>query len=360
MSRYPGAVHVLVAIVKKRLNLSASLYQILQILSLTMFERMQLNKLLSKLDVDSGIEDCQPIESLRLTLEHHCAKSSPQLRDSHTSVNGAILRDVLKIMAHPSSLKTRESHSDTGRPASRERPFRWLCDTISFYSVLTLLAVCFSSWSLLAFLLSFILPRRFGNRLGQAAINLFFSFFLATMRWTGIARCDLSALDGLREERGIIFIANHLALLDILLLGSRLPCMVCIIKADLWNNPLLGGGRLAGYIRNDDAVKLVRRSSKTLREGSNLLIFPEGTRNRGGQICLFKPGFALIARQAQAAIQPIFIKSNSLYLSKGWPLWRRPTFPLMYSATLGNREYVDERADVFSNRLQATFCAKLQ
>jgi len=33
------SVYVLVAIIKKRLKLSASLYEILQILSLTMFER---------------------------------------------------------------------------------------------------------------------------------------------------------------------------------------------------------------------------------------------------------------------------------------------------------------------------------
>ena len=51
------SVYVLVAIVKKRLNLPASLYQILQILSLTMFERMPLNQLLSKMSVDSGIDD---------------------------------------------------------------------------------------------------------------------------------------------------------------------------------------------------------------------------------------------------------------------------------------------------------------
>jgi hypothetical protein len=41
------SVYVLVAIVKKRLNLSASLYEMLQILSLTMFERMPLNQLLT-------------------------------------------------------------------------------------------------------------------------------------------------------------------------------------------------------------------------------------------------------------------------------------------------------------------------
>jgi len=52
------SVYVLVAIVKKRLQLPGRLYQTLQILSLTMFERMPLNQLLAKaatddLDIDS-------------------------------------------------------------------------------------------------------------------------------------------------------------------------------------------------------------------------------------------------------------------------------------------------------------------
>lgn len=42
------SVYVLVAILKKRLNLSASLYEILQILSLTMFERTPLDQLLAR------------------------------------------------------------------------------------------------------------------------------------------------------------------------------------------------------------------------------------------------------------------------------------------------------------------------
>ncbi len=46
------SVYVLVAIVKKRLNLSASLYELLQILSLTLFERIPLIQLLA---------DCEPI-----------------------------------------------------------------------------------------------------------------------------------------------------------------------------------------------------------------------------------------------------------------------------------------------------------
>jgi hypothetical protein len=50
------SVYVLVAIVKKRLNLSASLYEMLQILSLTMFERMPLNQLLANINAGDSVE----------------------------------------------------------------------------------------------------------------------------------------------------------------------------------------------------------------------------------------------------------------------------------------------------------------
>ena len=46
------SVYVLVAIIKKRLNCDLSLYTILQILSLTLFERMPLNQLLSDCETD--------------------------------------------------------------------------------------------------------------------------------------------------------------------------------------------------------------------------------------------------------------------------------------------------------------------
>ena len=58
------SVYVLVAIVKKRLQLSASLYEILQILSLTMFERMPIDQLLSL----QPIVVAKPFSANQLTL----------------------------------------------------------------------------------------------------------------------------------------------------------------------------------------------------------------------------------------------------------------------------------------------------
>ena len=58
------SVYVLVAIVKKRLQLAASLYEILQILSLTMFERMPIDQLLSL----QPIVVVEPVSGNQLTL----------------------------------------------------------------------------------------------------------------------------------------------------------------------------------------------------------------------------------------------------------------------------------------------------
>ena len=58
------SVYVLVAIVKKRLNLSASLYEMLQILSLTLFERIPLDQLLH----NSITDDMQALSANQLNL----------------------------------------------------------------------------------------------------------------------------------------------------------------------------------------------------------------------------------------------------------------------------------------------------
>ena len=143
-------------------------------------------------------------------------------------------------------------------------------------------------------------------------------------------------------------------------MASRLPRIVCITKASLWDNPLLGAGaRLGSYIRNDSPHRLVRRAAEAIRGGSQLLIFPEGTRTTLQPVGPFKSGFALMARQAGAPVQTIFLEASSPYLGKGWPLLRRPEFPLTYRARLGRRFTVDGSAKTFSDQLEAYVRAEL-
>ncbi len=118
------------------------------------------------------------------------------------------------------------------------------------------------------------------------------------------------------------------------------------MKAQIWDNLVLGGGaRLAGYIRNDSAHGMVRCSARELRGGRPLLVFPEGTRTRRRPVNDFKGGFALIAKMARAPIQTVFIETDSPFLGKGWPLLKKPRFPLVYRARLGKRFTVEGRRE---------------
>lgn|GEM_PF-1106459 len=58
------SVYVLVAIVKKRLNLDASLYTLLQILSVTLFEKMPLQQVFT--GNDYKLSDCAPCNKMNL------------------------------------------------------------------------------------------------------------------------------------------------------------------------------------------------------------------------------------------------------------------------------------------------------
>ena len=225
--------------------------------------------------------------------------------------------------------------ADAGPPRSARRR---ALDLLLFPFGLALFGAFCLLWSLPAGLLARVLPRRIGAPLGRWMIMAGFRAYLAAMQAVGLFRCDLDALDALRSEERLIIAANHPTLLDAVLVVSRLPRTICITKASLWDNWFLGGGiRLAGYIRNDAPLGLVRRGLTALRNGEQMLIFPEGTRTVASSVNPFKGGFALIAQKSGAPVQTVFIESPSHYLTKGWPLLRRPDFPLLYRARLGRR-----------------------
>lgn len=227
---------------------------------------------------------------------------------------------------------------------------------VAFYFCLLSFGLICLLWSLPASLLYRLLPRRLGEPLGQFMIMAGFRSFIGLMRATGVFRADLSALDALRDERAIVIAPNHPTMLDAVLMVSRLPRVVCITKASLWDNVFLGGGvRLAAYIRNDAPLPMIRRAAQAVRAGRQLLIFPEGSRTARPPIDAFHRSFAVMAKAAGAPVQAVFIEAESSYLRKGWPLFRRPELPLVYRIRLGQRfETVGDPAE-FVDRLEAHF-----
>ena len=249
----------------------------------------------------------------------------------------------------------RRLSADTERPPG-------LRHRVLFAGVFAQLGLMSLAWNLAAPLLGWVLPSAVAGRLGRSAVSFIYRCCWATAEFFGLMHIDASELDALRDEPGgLIVAANHPTMLDALVVVAHLPRGVCVMKADLLRNIFLGGGaRLAQYIRNDGGCGMVRDAVATLREGHQLVLFPEGTRTVGAPVNAFKPGITLIAHLAAAPIQTVVIDTHSPYLAKGWPLLKAPPVPVRIRLRLGRRFEPDADHRAQLRRLEIYFADELR
>jgi 1-acyl-sn-glycerol-3-phosphate acyltransferase len=123
------------------------------------------------------------------------------------------------------------------------------------------------------------MPRAAGGEFGRYMNMFWFRHYLWMLAMSGSCRFDLSGLDTLRGKAPVIIAPNHPSLIDALLVISRLPNVVCIMKAELRNNFFMrGGARFAQYISNESMRAMIHDATDALQRGDHLLLFPEGTR----------------------------------------------------------------------------------
>jgi 1-acyl-sn-glycerol-3-phosphate acyltransferase len=91
---------------------------------------------------------------------------------------------------------------------------------------------------------------------------------------------------------------------------------------------------------------MIKDAVADLRDGGVLLLFPEGTRSTREPLNPLKASIGIIAKHAGVPVQVVIIETDSPYLGKGWPLFRRPSLPITYRVRLGRR--FDPPADVNS------------
>jgi 1-acyl-sn-glycerol-3-phosphate acyltransferase len=211
-------------------------------------------------------------------------------------------------------------------------------DHLVIYCGVIWLGVICLAWTPLALIVYPLLPARHGRALGRYVTMMGFRLYLASLSASRRFSFDLDALNVLRDAPPLILAPNHPCLLDALMVISRLPNVACVLKAELMNNVFLGAGaRLARYIRNEPVLGMTRLAVRDFACGSHLLLFPEGTRTVVSPVNPLKASVGLIARLAQVPVQTLLIETDSRYLSKGWPLFRKPPMPLHYRVRLGRR-----------------------
>lgn len=155
------------------------------------------------------------------------------------------------------------------------------------------------------------------------------------MRFLGVLSYELHDIERLRQP-GLLVLANHPTLIDVVFLISFMDNADCIVKSTLARNPFTRGPiRSCGYVCNDDGAGLIDDCIASLRSGSNLVIFPEGTRTRRGMPMQLQRGAANIAIRGRIDVTPVRLHCEPLTLGKGDKWYRVPPRRFHYSVQVG-------------------------
>lgn len=130
------------------------------------------------------------------------------------------------------------------------------------------------------------------------------------------------------RNRPVLFVANHASYLDIVLLGSLLPCSF-VAKSEVRGWPVFGWLAVLQhtvFVKRDprQAASQMQIMKDRLAEGGALVLFPEGTSSDGGGVLPFKSSLLQAAtiefpETGEIEVQPVSIAYTRL---DGMPVGR--------------------------------------
>lgn len=123
--------------------------------------------------------------------------------------------------------------------------------------------------------------------------------------------------ENLPEEGPCVYASNHQSYADILVLLNVIKHQTGFIaKEELASIPVFSKWILrigSLFILRGDAresLKTISEGVDMIKDGYSLVIFPEGTRSRGGQMGEFKPGSLKLATKAKTVVVPLTINGS--------------------------------------------------
>jgi len=143
------------------------------------------------------------------------------------------------------------------------------------------------------------------------------------LRTTGV-RLTVTGTERVAPRTACIYFSNHESLYDIFVLLSALPGRIRFLaKKSLFSIPVLGWSMAAaGFVAIDrtdprQAAAAMEKAAERLRGGLSLVVFPEQTRTRTGEMLPFKKGGVLLALRTGLPIVPVGIAGTFPIAQKG-------------------------------------------
>ncbi len=184
------------------------------------------------------------------------------------------------------------------------------------YPLLNLFQLLFlAGWSALWITAALVVAVLTRNQ--EVALRMARRLWAPGLRWASGSRVILEPLPDLDWSRPHVFVMNHQSSLDIVVAFMVLPVNLRFVaKHVLKYVPFLGWYMWAtGMIfvhrgRRGAALGSLVEAAARVRDGANVLVFPEGTRSRDGKVHTFKKGAFVLASQAGVPIVPIAIEGS--------------------------------------------------
>lgn len=174
-----------------------------------------------------------------------------------------------------------------------------------------------------------------------------FGVFMGLMQTVGVVSgVTVRNREALDVDEPCLVVANHPTLIDVVALVAEIPEIICVVKMDLWNSPMVGPVvKACGYIPDRSGVDLYESCLETIEGGHSILFFPEGSRSPVGELRPFSRVAAQVAHATGRPLVPVLIDCNVPTLKKDQPWYDVPPEPLAMTLEFHDPFTVDADPD---------------
>ena len=189
--------------------------------------------------------------------------------------------------------------------------------SIAYWAFICLCCVPFFAVALVLFVVTLPFDRR------RVVLHLYSCFWAAFYLYCNpIWRLRVVGREKLPWRGPAVIVANHASLIDILVLFALYRPFKWVSKASNFRLPFIGWNMtLNDYVplvrgSKESIVKMMTECRRHLAQGSPVLIFPEGTRTRDGELQAFKDGAFRLAVEAGCPVIPVAVHATGDCLPK--------------------------------------------